>query len=67
MQQLMDFLGAHGSSESKLGDLFRRHILLFPSVTIYFLWIKEKNWTKYRKIERKIFLDICDVDAKTGR
>jgi hypothetical protein len=33
-QQLTDFLGAHESSNSLLGDIFRRR----PSITIYFLW-----------------------------
>ncbi len=34
--QLADFLGAHESSESKLGDIFGRYTLLFPSLPYIF-------------------------------
>jgi hypothetical protein len=34
----MNFLGAHESSESKSGDIFHHRTLLFPSLTVHFLW-----------------------------
>jgi hypothetical protein len=36
-QQLTDFSGAHESLKGKLGDIIRRHYLLFRNFTIYFL------------------------------
>jgi hypothetical protein len=36
IQQQTNFPGAHVSLESKLGDIFGRRTLLFPSLTIYF-------------------------------
>jgi hypothetical protein len=33
-----DFLGAYESSKNKLDDIICHRPLLFPSITIYFLW-----------------------------
>ncbi len=42
-QQQTNFLGAHESLKRALGNNFRCRTLLFPSLTIYFLWVEGRE------------------------